>query len=257
MNKELTLYFYHNSNPNRVRTIEIEETLYFIAKDICCILGIINTSDAMSRLDDDEKGVVSTDTLGGNQAMAAVTEGGLYSLIMQSRKPEAKPFQKWVTNEVLPSIRKTGQYQVKQLTPAQQLLVQAQLMVDIEAKLSIVQGEMRELKDILSEEPQENWQETMSGEVRRMCQKYALNFQDEFSEIYKRIESLCCVDLQDRVTRKKGRMKLSGAKAEQINRVNKLNVIADDPKLKVAFESVLKKRKIKHLEEGRDLKAVQ
>ena len=67
---------------------------------------------ALSRLDDDEKGVSSIDTLGGVQTMATVNESGLYSLIMGSRKPEAKRFKKWVTAEVLPSIRKTGSYGV-------------------------------------------------------------------------------------------------------------------------------------------------
>jgi anti-repressor protein len=82
----------------------------FVAKDVCFVLCIANSRDAITRLDDDEKGVAQIDTLGGTQSMAVITESGLYSLILRSDKPQAKPFRKWVTSEVLPEIRKTGSF---------------------------------------------------------------------------------------------------------------------------------------------------
>ena len=82
----------------------------FVAKDVCEHLDISNHNDAVARLDDDEKGLVTTDTLGGPQKLTAVTESGLYVLIFASRKPEAKRFRKWVTSEVLPALRKQGIY---------------------------------------------------------------------------------------------------------------------------------------------------
>ena len=82
----------------------------FVAADVCRILEIGNSRDAAARLDDDEKGVVLTDTPGGPQEMTAVNEPGLYHLILSSRKPEARAFKRWVTHEVLPSIRRTGSY---------------------------------------------------------------------------------------------------------------------------------------------------
>lgn len=89
----------------------------FVAADVCRILGMRNASHALSDLDSDEKGIVSNDTLGGVQEVLAVTESGLYALIMRSRKPAAKNFRKWVTSEVLPSIRKTGGYQLPGAEP--------------------------------------------------------------------------------------------------------------------------------------------
>lgn len=83
---------------------------WFVAKDICAVCGIINSRDALSRLDNDEKGVCNTDTLGGSQEVATVNESGLYGLILSSRKPEAKAFRKWITREVLPALRKRGLY---------------------------------------------------------------------------------------------------------------------------------------------------
>lgn len=100
-----------NFNENRVRTVMDDngEPL-FNAKDVCECLGLGNSSQAIKILEDDEKGVISTDTLGGKQDMVYVTESGLYLLIFSSRKPEAKVFTRWVTKEVLPTIRKTGSY---------------------------------------------------------------------------------------------------------------------------------------------------
>lgn len=93
-----------------IRTTLISGSPWFVAKDVCAVLGIANNRDALTSLDDDEKGVANTDTLGGTQQMAVINEPGLYRLVFKSRKAEAKAFQKWVFTEVLPSIRKRGVY---------------------------------------------------------------------------------------------------------------------------------------------------
>ncbi len=84
----------------------------FVAKDVCSVLGISKYRDAIASLDEDEGCPVVVDTLGGAQKMTAVTEPGFYKLVMRSRKPEAKAFQRWVTHEVLPAIRRDGGYMV-------------------------------------------------------------------------------------------------------------------------------------------------
>lgn len=94
----------------RVSKDEVGEP-WFVAVDVCRALSIGNSRQALSYLDEDEKGVTSNDTPGGDQRVSTVNEPGLYSLILRSRKPEAKAFKRWVTHEVLPSIRKTGSYQ--------------------------------------------------------------------------------------------------------------------------------------------------
>lgn len=90
---------------------------WFVAADVCAALHLPDTHKAVARLDDDEKGRNSIPTLGGDQEMTVVNEPGLYSLVLGSRKPEAKRFKRWVTHEVLPTIRKTGRY-VLSGTPA-------------------------------------------------------------------------------------------------------------------------------------------
>ena len=104
---ENPVYDFHGHN---VRVIMKDGEPWFVAKDVADVLDVSNPSDQLSLLDDDEKGVDLIETLGGKQKMSIVSESGLYAIIMRSRKPEAKPFRKWVTSEVLPSIRKTGGY---------------------------------------------------------------------------------------------------------------------------------------------------
>ncbi len=102
--------FNQNRTPIRVQVINNEP--WFVAKDVCDVLEHSNHKMAVKNLDDDEKGVSSVYSLGGAQQTTIINESGLYSLIFQSRKPEAKAFRKWVTSEVLPAIRKKGYYGV-------------------------------------------------------------------------------------------------------------------------------------------------
>ena len=101
-------------NGNDVRVILKEYEPWFVAKDVCNVLEIKNSRQALSYLDDDEKGVITNDTLGGTQEMSVVNEPGVYSLVFRSRKSEAKLFKRWIAHEVLPVIRKHGAY----MTPA-------------------------------------------------------------------------------------------------------------------------------------------
>jgi anti-repressor protein len=97
-----------------VRTTTVNGQPAFIAADLLGLLELNRSSAAL--LDEDEKGVHTVDTLGGAQQMAYVTEAGMYSLVLRSRKPEAKAFKRWITHEVLPQIRKTGAYAVKEIS---------------------------------------------------------------------------------------------------------------------------------------------
>ena len=99
-----------------VRVVTINGEPWFVAKGLCNVLSVKNSRDALSRLDEDEKGVVSTDTPGGKQEMAVVSESGMYALVLSSRKTEAKQFRKWITAEVIPQIRKTGRYNAEPQT---------------------------------------------------------------------------------------------------------------------------------------------
>lgn len=109
MNESLERVFEYDGRW-QVRTVVVGGEPWFVAKDVCGVLDIGNSRQATERLDEDEKGVITTDTLGGQQAVTIVSESGLYSLILTSRRPGAKAFKRWITHEVIPAIRKTGSY---------------------------------------------------------------------------------------------------------------------------------------------------
>ena len=112
-----------------VRAVTLEGEPWFVAADVCRALGLGNSRQTLSYLDDDEKGVITSDTLGGKQEMSTINEPGLYSLILRSRKPEAKAFKRWIIHEVIPEIRKTGGYIAGQETMDDDQLLANALMV--------------------------------------------------------------------------------------------------------------------------------
>ena len=97
----------------QVRFVGTADDYWWIAKDVCAVLEISDTSQAVDSLDEDEKLLRTIYASGQNRAMWCINESGLYSLILRSRKPQAKKFKKWITSEVLPAIRKTGSYSIK------------------------------------------------------------------------------------------------------------------------------------------------
>ncbi len=100
----------------------------WVAKDICEVLGINNSRQALAKLDDDEKGVSEIMTPSGVQKMNVINESGLYTLILRSNKKEAKAFKKWVTKEVLPSIRKSGSYSLNGTTNSEFIIKNIELL---------------------------------------------------------------------------------------------------------------------------------
>ena len=133
---EITL-FQSAFEGHHIRILGTPDKPWFVASEICEVLGIANYRDAVSRLDDDEKGVATTDTLGGPQQVNIISESGLYQLIFQSRKPEARRFRKWVTGEVLPSIRQHGFFLVTGGIPLAMRQLQAIELQHEAAKLRV------------------------------------------------------------------------------------------------------------------------
>lgn len=117
---EVRIFTFHLSETAQFSVRVVSDEMgnpWFVASDVCAALGIGRTDDGVSRLDPDEKGAVSIRTLGGAQQMTVVNEAGLYDMILTSRKPAAKPFRRWVTSEVLPTLRRTGRYEMPGAVP--------------------------------------------------------------------------------------------------------------------------------------------
>ncbi len=129
-----------NFNGHSLRTLKDDSgVVWFVAKDVCEALELDNTSKAVSRLDNDEKLVSLLVISGQNREMLCINESGLYTLILRSNKPQAKTFRKWVTSEVLPTIRKTGGYGV-----SSELMG---LVYELQRQVTALQNEMFERKE--------------------------------------------------------------------------------------------------------------
>lgn len=134
---------FNNPDFGTIRTLEMNGEPWFVGKDVAEVLGYSDTAQAIRKhTDTEEKGVVEMTTPGGRQPITIINESGLYSLILSSKLPTAKKFKRWVTSEVLPSIRKTGGYIAGQETMGEQelmakaFLVAKQVLMRREAELS-------------------------------------------------------------------------------------------------------------------------
>lgn len=133
---EIQIFNFNNQN---VRTVLIDSEVWWIAKDVCDILGLTNPTEVCKRLDDEEKSTLSTIEGNKNTDKNIVNESGLYNIIFQSRKKEAKTFKRWITSEVIPSIRKTGSYSIQpQIIDSEFLFKMAQTMKEKEKQIELM-----------------------------------------------------------------------------------------------------------------------
>lgn len=167
----IQIFKYEN---NDVRTVEMNGEPWFVLKDVCGVLGLSNHKVTAQRLDRDEVSqTYLTDSIGRKQETTVINESGLYSVILRSDKPEAKPFRKWVTSEVLPSIRKNGGYIAgqEQMTPeelmAKALLVANKTLAERDARISeltvqntIMQPKAEYFDELISRNTLTNFRET-------------------------------------------------------------------------------------------------
>ena len=141
---EITIFKYESK---KVRTIIRDGEPWFVLRDVCHVLGISNSKMVAARLDEDEKGVSFTDSLGGQQKTTIISEPGLYKVILRSHKSEAKKFMNWITHEVLPEIRKTGSY----LRTPQTYIQALEALIESEKQKERLKQEKNELQIELDE----------------------------------------------------------------------------------------------------------
>lgn len=137
------LQIFKNEEFGEVRSLKIGDEPWFVASDVCKALDISNPTIATQRLDSDER---SKFNLGRQGEVNIVNEYGLYNLILTSRKPEAKKFKRWITHEVIPSIRKTGGYQIPD-NPMDALKLMFEAQTQTNKKVDHIQEDVKELKD--------------------------------------------------------------------------------------------------------------
>ena len=142
-----------------VRTVMVDGRPWFVAADVCAVLDLGNPRSSLALLDEDERGVYRVDTPGGPQVVTIINEPGLYSLILRSRKPEAKAFKRWIVHEVLPAIRQTGSYGAPRWVLPETFAEALELAAQQTRALEAAQAEADELRG-----PAHSWNVLASGE---------------------------------------------------------------------------------------------
>ena len=131
------LQIFKNAEFGSIRTLTINGEPYFVGRDVAEILGYSNSRKALAdHVDEGDKGVTKCDTLGGTQEMTVINESGLYSLILGSKLPTARRFKRWVTSEVLPTIRRHGVYAVDEVLANPDMLIEALLQLKAEREIN-------------------------------------------------------------------------------------------------------------------------
>lgn len=262
------LTIFNNERFGEVRAADIDGEPWFVGKDVAKVLGYNNTNDAISRhVDPEDKRGSRFSTPFGEQEFTVVNESGLYSLVFSSKLKSAKDFKRWVASEVLPSIRKTGGYQMQTSKPVkmsevfQAMAQTAKIAEDaaetantamkgvaaLTAAQDAIDKKLDNVADVLTAPKTteaEKWQRETHRAITAFCQENKLSYRDFYDELYEKLEEQAHVNLASRVTRRQNRARFQGASWTEIRNITKLFMVSIDPKLRIIFDSLVKDFKI-------------
>ena len=231
-----------------IRVIEKDGLPWFVGKDIAGALGYSNSRDAINRhVDSFDKGVANHDTPGGIQELSMVNESGLYSLVFSSKLDTAKRFKRWVTSEVLPSIRQHGGYGV-QTIPTELQILQGMLnkLIQQETEIKVISEQTQAIKDTIVAE-YDNWREEIKKQINTIQKKSAMTYQDTYNTLYDGLEKRGRCDLSARVRNGRDRLIDSGATKTKIEAFGRMDVIEVDARLREIFTSIVKEYAVKYV----------
>lgn len=233
---ELTVF--QNPEFGEFRTAEVGGETWFCLADVCRPLGL-EAKHVKGRLK--AEGVAFSDTLtgGGKQKMLYIDEGNLYRAIFQSHKPEAERFMDWVTSEVLPAIRKTGGYQVKPMSMAENLAAQAQLLVEQEKRIARIEQRVDHALTAIARPQADNWIADMKDSIHAYCEAKGLSETAGRGRLYAALDSEANCNTDRRLSELRRRQKKAGVRYKDYMALTKLDAIAADKQLRVAFEGIV------------------
>ena len=207
------LQIFSNPEFGSVRCIEKNNEPWWVLSDVCEVLEITNITKVTQRLDEDELTRLKVMSGGQMREMYLTNESGLYNVIIRSDKPKAKPFRKWITSEVIPSIRKTGGYGIPQMSQSELILKIAQNNVELERRIAAAESETKAVSekldnalDIFTSPTYDNWKDEMNRIINRMIEENNLNYGLFRRKLYDELEQTASCDLGSRQKRLRGRM---------------------------------------------------
>ena len=235
------LTVFQNPEFGELRTEERNGEVWFCLADICGPLGL-RAGAVKGRLKEDGINSIDTvDSAGRRNSLLFVTEGNLYRAIFQSRKPEAERFADWVTEEVLPSIRKTGRYEVqpKPMTMAENVAAQAQLLVEQEQRIAWIEERVETALTAIARPSGDTWVEDMKAAIAGYCRATGLTEPAGRGRLYAMLDREASCNTDARLRRLRQRRKETGERRKDYMALTKLDAIAVDKGLRVAFEGIV------------------
>ncbi|MBR7084452.1 MAG: Bro-N domain-containing protein [Oscillospiraceae bacterium] len=246
--------------------------IWFSGKDTASLLRYANTKDAiLTHVDEADRRILQRSEVTTfensllksvflvkfvpadipNRGLTIINESGLYALIFGSKLPTATQFKRWVTSEVLPSIRRTGGYGIDNtLSPELQVLIQHErTMQEQQKQLDAVQNKVDAIQEIFSLTP-ENWKKDVRVAVGKLSMSIAEDYsmmQELYEQIYALLEDRAGADLEARLRNRRKRMEQNGSTKTAVKKITKLDIIEDDKKLKEIFASILREMSAKYV----------
>ena len=250
-----------NYESSEIRTVQVNGEPWFVLADVCKVLELSTPARVAERLEKDEVSQTHTiDRMGREQKTTIINEAGLYTVILRSDKPQAKPFRKWVTSEVLPSIRKHGSYSVQSqfadLSPQLQVLIQMETrQKQIEARqaeqataLAGLEQKIQNTCDVIALD-KTAWRkdsEHLINKIARATGEGYGGIRLVYEEIYRSIESRAGVSLNTRLTNKRNRMAGEGVCKSKRDKLTRIDIIAEDKKLIEIYVAIVKELAVKY-----------
>ena len=244
------LAVFQNPEFGELRTAEHNGETWFCLADICRPLGIVS-QDVRERLKKDRVVTIHhTDKLGRPKDMLFVDESNLYRALFQSRKPEAERFTDWVTEEVLPSIRKTGRYENRPMTVAENLAAQAQLLVEQEKRIARIEQRVETALTAIARPSGDTWVEDMKAAIAGYCRATGLTEPVGRGRLYAMLDREASCNTDARLRRLRQRRKETGERRRDYMALTKLDAIAVDKGLRVAFEGIVAREVARAAQKG-------
>ena len=250
-----------NYESSEVRTVQVNGEPWFVLSDVCKVLELSTPARVAERLEKDEVSQTHTiDRMGREQKTTIINESGLYTVILRSDKPQAKPFRKWVTSEVLPSIRKHGSYSVQSqfadLSPQLQVLIQMETrQKQIEARqaeqataLAGLEQKIQNTCEVIALD-KTAWRkdsEHLINKIARATGEGYGGIRLVYEELYRSIESRAGVSLNTRLTNKRNRMAGEGVCKSKRDKLTRIDIIAEDKKLIEIYVAIVKELAVKY-----------
>lgn len=252
------LQIFNSPEFGQVRTIIKDDEVWFVGKDVATALGYKDTINALKAhigIEDKDRWQITTQF--GKKDTTIINESGLYSLVLSSKLSTAKQFKRWVTSEVLPSIRKHGGYIAKPMNQLEILAESIKIMQEQQRKLDEhssrldkVENNVQQIKE-LEQINSSNWRLHFGTVTRKLAQVYpCLDAENPYQairhEFYERLEAEARCNLDIRLKNKKMRALKAGLSMNKIKEFNKLDIIQEDMRLTNSAIAVLKKMSIQY-----------